>query len=77
MAKMDKEGGGFMEVSRRDFMKLAATATAVGGGWTAFNPAVAAAYEGNSAYTIKTTTCPYCSASCGQRVVTKAGAVVD
>ena len=76
MANKDKEGEGFMNVSRRDFLKVSATAAAVGGGWgLGYNAATALAYEqnanglGTNAYTIKTTTCPYCSASCGQRVV--------
>ena len=69
MANKDTEGEGFMNVSRRDFVKLSATAAAVGGGW-AYNTASAAAYEDSALYKITNTTCPYCSASCGQRVVT-------
>ncbi len=70
MATKDKEGEGFMNVSRRDFVKFSAAAAAVGGGW-AYNTASALAYENDptGTYKITNTTCPYCSASCGQRVV--------
>jgi len=69
------------EISRRDFLKASAATAAVAGcglGF-AFDPDKAAAYEDNTNYTIKNTTCPYCSASCGQRVVveTATGKVVD
>jgi formate dehydrogenase major subunit len=59
------------EVSRRDFLKAtAATAAAAGCGiGFAFDADKAAAYENHPAYTVINTTCPYCSASCGQRVV--------
>lgn len=59
-------------ISRRDFLKAtAATGAALGCGLTvAFDPEKAAAYENSSLYKVTTTTCPYCSASCGQRVVT-------
>ena len=82
MATKDKEGEGFMNVSRRDFVKLSAAAAAVGGGW-AYNTASALAYENDPVnYKVTNTTCPYCSASCGQRVVVAltgpdAGNVVD
>jgi len=58
-------------ITRRDFLKAAAATTAVAGCGLdfAFNAEKAAAYEGNSDYTVTFTTCPYCSASCGQRVV--------
>ena len=83
MATKDKEGEGFMNVSRRDFLKFSAAAAAVGGGWTAFDAATALAYEDDIVnFKVTNTTCPYCSASCGQRVVTAltgpdAGNVVD
>jgi formate dehydrogenase major subunit len=84
MANKDKEGEGFMNVSRRDFLKVSATAAAVGGGWSlGIDPSVALAYESDPTnYQITCTTCPYCSASCGQRVVKAltgpdAGKVVD
>jgi len=82
MANKDKEGEGFMNVSRRDFLKFSATAAAVGGGLT-FDPSKALAYESHPTdFKVSTTTCPYCSASCGQRVVVAltgpdAGNVVD
>jgi formate dehydrogenase major subunit len=78
MATKDNEGEGFMNVSRRDFLKISATAAAVGGGW-AYNTASALAYEDDPAYKVTNTTCPYCSASCGQRVVTNVstGEIVD
>ncbi len=58
-------------ITRRDFLKAAAATTAVAGCGLdfAFNAEKAAAYEGNPDYTVTFTTCPYCSASCGQRVV--------
>lgn len=65
-------GQGVGGISRRDFLKASAAATAVVGCGLefAYNPAKAQAYEGDPAhYKITTTTCPYCSASCGQRVV--------
>lgn len=73
----DFEGHG---LSRRDFLKAsAATVAASGVADFAFHADKALAYEGVAGYTIKTTTCPYCSASCGQRVVVQdsTGEVVD
>jgi formate dehydrogenase major subunit len=78
-------GPGAWEISRRDFLKATAAATAaVGCGiGFAYDAEKAAAYENNpTEFQIKNTTCPYCSASCGQRVVValtgpKAGQVVD
>ncbi len=60
-------------VTRRDFIKTAAAATAVVGCGLefAYDPEKASAYENSADYQITTTTCPYCSASCGQRVVVK------
>ena len=62
----------------------AVAATAVGCGFdVAYDAEKALAYENDAAnYKVTTTTCPYCSASCGQRVVTAltcadAGKVVD
>ncbi len=65
-------GQGALGLSRRDFLKASAAATAVVGCGLdfAYDPAKAAAYENDASnYQITTTTCPYCSASCGQRVV--------
>lgn len=58
-------------ISRRDFLKTTAAATAVAGCGLEFmyDPAKAAAYESSPDHTVTYTTCPYCSASCGQRVV--------
>jgi formate dehydrogenase major subunit len=59
-------------ISRRAFLTSAAVATtAVGCGFdVAFDAAKAFAYENDTTnYKITSTTCPYCSASCGQRVV--------
>jgi anaerobic selenocysteine-containing dehydrogenase len=61
-------------LSRRDFLKASAAATAATtcGLAFAYDPGKAAAYEGRNVangYQVLTTTCPYCSASCGQRVV--------
>lgn len=68
-------------ITRRDFLKAAAATTAaVGCGLDfAFDAEKAAAYEGNPNYTVAFTTCPYCSASCGQRVVKEnsTGEIVD
>lgn len=72
-------------ITRRAFLQATAAATAVAGCGLefAFDPAKAAAYENDTAnYQVTFTTCPYCSASCGQRVVVaktgpKAGQIVD
>jgi formate dehydrogenase major subunit len=72
-------------MSRRDFLKTTAVAgAAVGCGLSvAVDPQKAAAYENDTInYKVTNTTCPYCSASCGQRAVvaltgTNAGKVVD
>jgi formate dehydrogenase major subunit len=68
-------------ISRRDFLKTSAAITAVAGCGLdfAFDAEKAAAYEDSPAHTITTTTCPYCSASCGQRVVKEdaSGKIVD
>lgn len=72
------QGGG--GISRRDFLKATAATAAVGCGLDiAYDPEKALAYEVSDDYNVTTTTCPYCSASCGQRVVTSVatGEVVD
>jgi formate dehydrogenase major subunit len=58
-------------ISRRAFLTSAAVATtAVSCGFdVAFNAEKALAYENSPNYKVTSTTCPYCSASCGQRVV--------
>lgn len=83
MSDRDTQGGGFMDISRREFLKFSATAAAVGGALDfTFDPAKALAYESHpGTYQITPTTCPYCSASCGQRVVVSptgdSGQVID
>lgn len=82
MATRDTGQPGSSGITRRDFLKVGAAATAVAGCGLefAYDPAKAAAYEGQpGTYSISFTTCPYCSASCGQRVVTSVstGEVVD
>lgn len=65
-------GQGASGLSRRDFLKASAAATAVVGCGLeiAFDADKALAYESDPTnYKITMTTCPYCSASCGQRVV--------
>lgn len=68
-------------ITRRDFLKASAATAVVGCGLEfAYDPTKAAAYEDNTTdYTVTTTTCPYCSASCGQRVVkdNTSGQIVD
>jgi formate dehydrogenase major subunit len=72
-------------MSRRAFLTTAAVAgAAVGCGLeVALDPKKAAAYENDTInYKVTNTTCPYCSASCGQRAVValtgpNAGKVVD
>jgi len=87
MATIDTGQSGAWEVTRRDFLKTTAAAAAAAGcglGF-AFDAEKAAAYElnangaGTNAYTITPTTCPYCSASCGQRTVVEnaSGKVID
>ena len=58
-------------ISRRAFLTSAAVAaTALGCGFdVAYDADKAAAYENSALYQVTSTTCPYCSASCGQRVV--------
>jgi len=76
MATQDKDTGGKFELSRRDFLKATAAAAAVGavGVDFAVYPAQALGVEPDAVFT---TTCPYCSAQCGQRVAVKDGAVID
>lgn len=69
MAEMDtgQHSGG---LSRRGFLKATAAALVAGSALDfTFDAEKALAYEDNPAYSVYNTTCPYCSASCGQRVV--------
>jgi len=79
MAELDTGQSGQGGLSRRDFLKATAAATVAGCAFEFWGAEQALAYEDNPAYKIYTTTCPYCSASCGQRVVTKVsdGSIVD
>jgi formate dehydrogenase major subunit len=78
-------GQSFDGMTRRAFLKTAAVAgAAVSCGLDiAYNAEKALAYEHDTTnYKVTNTTCPYCSASCGQRVVValtgaNAGKVVD
>ncbi|MDP2234472.1 MAG: twin-arginine translocation signal domain-containing protein [Actinomycetota bacterium] len=77
MAKYDKEEGVKQGLSRRDFLKTGAAAAAVGAAGLDFAvaPSMAAAATVDATYH---TTCPYCSASCGQLVdVDSSGNVLD
>ena len=76
MATHDKDGGGKFELSRRDFLKVGAAAATVGavGVDFAVHPPRADAVEPDFVFT---TTCPYCSAQCGQKVAVKDGVVID
>ncbi|MBE0477199.1 MAG: twin-arginine translocation signal domain-containing protein [Coriobacteriia bacterium] len=66
MAQRDKDGGK-LTLSRRDFLKVTGAAAAAGatGMELAFTPSRAFAADVAAIYH---TTCPYCSASCGQLV---------
>jgi len=72
MGKKDSSGGQF-ELSRRDFVKVAGAATAAVATMEPLMPAPAAALKLDPLDVTGTTTylstCPYCSAQCGQRVV--------
>ena len=60
-----------MELSRRDFLKVAGAGAAAAAASVPLMPAPAAAYTlkgGDTAVSTYHTTCPYCSASCGQLV---------
>lgn len=77
MATHDKEPTGKLELSRRDFLKAGAAAAVVGaaGADFVFTPSRANAADVAATYT---TTCPYCSAQCGQKVdVDAQGNVLD
>jgi formate dehydrogenase major subunit len=70
MGQKDKQAGR-MELSRRDFLKVSAAGAAAAAALD-FAPAPAMANihtDGGEATTTFTSTCPYCSAQCGQKVV--------
>ncbi len=77
MATEDKDTEGKFELSRRDFLKAGAAAAVVGatGADMVFTASRAVAADVAATYH---TTCPYCSAQCGQLVdVDSAGNVLD
>ncbi len=77
MATKDKNQGGKFELSRRDFLKAGAAAAAVGAVGLDFAARPSRADAAAVAQTYHTT-CPYCSASCGQLVdVDASGNVLD
>ncbi|KAF0208803.1 MAG: twin-arginine translocation signal domain-containing protein [Actinomycetota bacterium] len=76
MAK-DKEHEGKFELSRRDFLKAGAAAAVVGATGADMVVTASRAVAADVAATY-TTTCPYCSAQCGQKVdVDASGNVLD
>jgi len=76
MAQKDTGSGG-LELSRRSFLKASAAAAAIGGGALDFVARPLAAEAAGVAHTYNTT-CPYCSAACGQKVAVDAdGNVLD
>ncbi|HEY5548491.1 MAG TPA: twin-arginine translocation signal domain-containing protein [Coriobacteriia bacterium] len=78
MGQKDMNAGG-MEFSRRDFLKVSAAGAAAVGALN-FAPAPAMAFTPDTGDTVTSyhTTCPYCSASCGQVVVAGAsGKIYD
>jgi len=70
MGQKDKQAGR-VELSRRDFLKVSAAGAAAAAALDfAPAPALAAIHlDGDTSTTTFTTTCPYCSAQCGQKVV--------
>ena len=78
MAEFDKDEGVTQGLSRRDFLKASAAAAAVGAAGVDFAVAPGMAAAALTPVTTFHTTCPYCSASCGQLVdVDGSGNVVD
>jgi formate dehydrogenase major subunit len=77
MGKLDKDGGKSLKLTRRQFLQAGAATAAVGAAGLDFaaKPSSAAAAEVAETYH---TTCPYCSASCGQLIdVDAEGNVLD
>lgn len=72
MGQKGKKAGG-EGLSRREFLATSAAAAAAAPAlqFLGSAPQVASAYEGVAGYTVTHTTCPYCSAQCGQRVAVK------
>lgn len=77
MATHDKEVEGKFSLSRRDFLKAGAAATVAGAVGVDFAAAPMRA-DAAQVFDTFTTTCPYCSAQCGQTVaVDDEGNVID
>ena len=77
MGKLDKDGGKSLKLTRRQFLQAGAATAAVGAAGFDFaaTPSSAEAAVVDKTYH---TTCPYCSASCGQLVDVDAdGNVLD
>lgn len=65
MGERDKDGGKAFELTRRQFLKAGAATAAVGAAGLDFAARASTAAAADVAATYHTT-CPYCSASCGQ-----------
>jgi len=77
MGKLDKDGGKGFELTRRQFLKASAATAAAGAAGLDFAARASTAVAAEVAATYHTT-CPYCSASCGQLVDVDAdGNVLD
>lgn len=80
MGKPDKDGGKDLKLTRRQFLQAGAATAAVGAAGLDFaaSPSSAAAAQTVPVAETYHTTCPYCSASCGQLVdVDASGNVLD
>jgi formate dehydrogenase major subunit len=77
MGKLDEDGGKHLKLTRRQFLKASAATAAVSAAGLDFAAKASTAVAADLAGTYHTT-CPYCSASCGQLVdVDGAGNVLD
>jgi formate dehydrogenase major subunit len=77
MGKLDEDGGKRFQLTRRQFLKAGAATAAVGAAGIDFAAKASSAVAAEVAETYHTT-CPYCSASCGQLIdVDAAGNVLD
>ena len=77
MGKLDEDGGKHLKLTRRQFLKAGAATAAVGAAGIDFAAKASTALAAEVAGTYHTT-CPYCSASCGQLIdVDAEGNVLD
>lgn len=77
MGKRDEDGGKGFQLTRRQFLKASAATAAAGAAGLDFAARASSAVAAEVAETYHTT-CPYCSASCGQLVdVDASGNVLD